>query len=366
MNFAHYLRKFESNSEFNAAYNGDDYDEPWVSATLIPSGETESPEYYRVDYNKSDNRKYLTFVIETDGVIRWKAGSSVAKTIEYKKNKGEWTSITAGTGNSAPSISVSSGDVVKFRGDNESYSVPTEYDCCSFSGTTCSFKLEGNIMSLIDSDDFPTLENFTSGWVFNCLFRHCSTLTSAKDLVLPATAMTNQSYRMMFSGCTSLTDAPKVLPATTLAQSCYEQMFVGCSSLTGIPALAEATLTPGCYYGLFKNCTSLTTTPNLPATTLADGCYMQMFQGCSSLTTAPELPAPTLPHNAYYEMFTGCTRLNYVKCLAVSGINVDGSTDRWLGFTSSTGTFVKSPDVSESTWGRSYNGIPENWTVQNA
>ena len=37
----------------------------------------------------------------------------------------------------------------------------------------------------------------------------------------------------MFSGCTSLTQAPE-LPATTLADSCYNVMFKGCSSLSEI------------------------------------------------------------------------------------------------------------------------------------
>jgi hypothetical protein len=35
----------------------------------------------------------------------------------------------------------------------------------------------------------------------------------------------------MFSGCTSLTEAPE-LPSTVMKERCYEKMFYGCTSLT--------------------------------------------------------------------------------------------------------------------------------------
>jgi hypothetical protein len=44
----------------------------------------------------------------------------------------------------------------------------------------------------------------------------------------------------MFSGCTSLVQAP-VLPATTLKNGCYANMFSGCSSLSYIKALFTTT-----------------------------------------------------------------------------------------------------------------------------
>lgn len=38
-----------------------------------------------------------------------------------------------------------------------------------------------------------------------------------------------------------------------------------------------------CYYNMFSGCTSLTQAPALPATTLAGSCYYNMFRNCSSL-----------------------------------------------------------------------------------
>jgi hypothetical protein len=138
----------------------------------------------------------------------------------------------------------------------------------------------------------------------------------------------------MFSGCTGLTTAPE-LPATTLADSCYDYMF--------------------------SDCTSLTTAPELPATTLEDNCYRNMFAYCSSLTTAPALPATTLASNCYYYMFNWCSKLNYIKMLSTD-ISASSCLTNWVNGVSSSGTFVKHPDMNSLPSGTS--GIPNGWTVE--
>jgi hypothetical protein len=60
---------------------------------------------------------------------------------------------------------------------------------------------------------------------------------SAENLILPATTLTNDCYRAMFSGCTNLTTAP-VLSATTLVTRCYMRMFYNCTKLNSITCLA--------------------------------------------------------------------------------------------------------------------------------
>lgn len=115
----------------------------------------------------------------------------------------------------------------------------------------------------------------------------------------------------------------------------------------------------GCFYGLFFGCTSLTTAPELPATTLADYCYQNMFTRCTSLTTAPEQPATTLPDCCYQYMFEGCTILNHITMLATDKTSY--SLHDWVSGVSSTGTFVKHPDMDTLPTGQ--HGIPEGWTV---
>lgn len=346
----------------------------------------------RIDWNSKEiadyTTEYLTFNILSAGTINWTASdASIAKTIDYKLNSNEWASITSNTGETVPTITVNPGDKIQFRGNNAQYA--TNYSKHnSFSGSTASFEVEGNIMSLIYGDDFKNKLTISSAYTFTGLFRNCTKLVFAENLILPATTLANNCYETMFYGCTSLTTAPALpattlanycyqnmfngckslttapaLPATTLAQSCYYQMFYGCTSLTTAPALPATTLAQDCYGGMFGSCTSLTVAPELPATTLANSCYRDMFNNCSSLTTAPELPATTLASDCYHNMFKYCAKLNYIKCLATD-ISATGCTSYWVEYIASKGTFVKNPDMTSWTTGAS--GIPTGWTVQDA
>lgn len=211
-----------------------------------------------------------------------------------------------------------------------------------FSGSTASFVVYGNIMSLIYGDDFAGKTEFpemTQNMAFYELFRTCSGLTDASKLVLP-----------------------KVLPDGFSGYGCYTFMFRNCANLVKVPELPYTTLGYGCYKGMFQNCTSLTEAPELPATTLVNYCYQNMFYGCTSLTTAPVLPAPTLPENGlcYAEMFKNCTNLSYIKCLAEGNTNFRLEAQNWVNGVSATGTFVKKTGV---TWPTGDSGIPSGWTV---
>ena len=112
-----------------------------------------------------------------------------------------------------------------------------------------------------------------------------------------------------------------------------------------------------CYQSMFSGCTSLTQAPELSATVLSENCYTSMFSGCTSLTQAPELPATTLANSCYYNMFYGCTKLNYVKCLAKG--NTSDYTPGWLSGVSSTGDFYT---PASTVWTRGGSGIPSGWT----
>lgn len=277
-------------------------------------------------------------------------------TIEYSVDGGStWTSENSSTITiSAPTAETK----VCLRGDNEAYGKP------SGESTTITFDKDcyvyGNVMSLISSTDFATLTTLTSSSTFRNLFWKNEHFVShnTKDLVLPATTLTNgcyysmfhqstisrapelpatvitsSCYSHMFSYCKNLTAAPE-LPALVLEDECYYAMFEGCTSLTQAsalpamelawecydnmyretaiteaPALPATTLVYSCYYGMFWDCASLVTAPVLPATTLAKDCYEYMFYMCTSLVNAPELPATTLQEGCYVCMFYGCTSL---------------------------------------------------------
>ena len=377
-----YINSFSTENDIKIALENGELLKPYVA--YIEDAD-------RIDWNSKEivdyTTEYLTFNILSAGTINWTASdSSVTKTIEYKVNNGEWASITSNT--EGVKITVNSSDKIQFRGNNAQYAIGySKYN--SFSDSTASFEVEGNIMSLIYGDNFKNNSTISSAYTFEWLFKNCIGLTSAKNLILPATTLNSMCYNSMFKSCTSLTTAPE-LPAKTLATSCYSDMFNGCTSLTTAPALPATTLAYGCYNSMFKSCTSLTTAPELPATTLESNCYQFMFYGCTSLTTAPlilpattlnsqcyngmfynctslttapELPATTLKDYCYSNMFYNCPSLNYIKCLATN-ISVIGGTDGWVYGVASTGTFLKASSMASWTTGTS--GIPTGWTVQDA
>ena len=299
--------------------------------------------------------QYLTFDIVTPGTIVWKTESPLnVKKISYSINNGEWTEIKSST--SGASFTVSVGDKVRFKGNNTAYGA-IDTGSNTFNGSTASFNVQGNIMSLTNGDSFASATTI-SDYTFVSLFTNTS-IINAKNLILPATTLTSHCYDSMFKGCTKLTTAP-VLSATTLAEYCYSSMFYGCTSLETAPTLPATKLERNCYYFMFEGCTNLVNAPELPATTLARECYYAMFEGCTSLVTAPTLPAITLANSCYNNMFRGCTKLNYIKAMFVTKPGTDYTYD-WVRGVASTGTFVKN---SEATWNFTGNdGIPGGWTV---
>ena len=313
----------------------------------------------------------LTFEAKTAGaVVTFIANDdAIEKTVEYSKDGGTtWTSkSTNKTAGGIPVTLTNVGDKVMFRGTNDCYGTSTNYNYFTCSADCYVY---GNVMSLINKDNYATNTKFEAMFAFRNLFENNGNIYShdTKVLELPATTLTNYCYWQMFQGCTQLKKAP-ALPATTLAERCYMEMFSGCTELTAAPALPATKMTIHCYSGMFQNCKKLTTTPVLnvdcdgkgycmdvmfkgcieltavavgskidgtlggsccagmfsgcsklasvpsdllPATTLASNCYQQMFQDCAKLEKAPKLPAPTanLAISCYEAMFNGCTILN--------------------------------------------------------
>lgn len=263
----------------------------------------------------------LTFEIISGGTVTWTSTWSY-DIIYCSKNGNDYLS------GSSISVQVNTGDILDFYGNNQAGG--------SFSGTTAVFKAKGNIMSIV---------NTTPDYLRN-LFKSCTGLTDASELILPLSSLPNNYYYAnMFEGCTSLTTAPS-LPATTLSNNCYESMFAGCTSLTTAPSI-------------------------LPAPTINQECYLSMFDNCTSLTTAPVLPAKNLYYRCYKNMFRNCSSLTYIKCLAERGINGDSTYD-WVSLNvpnTSDCIFVKSPNanvgnVNNTTyWKRGVSGILSNWTI---
>ena len=266
---------------------------------------TTEPDYFYIE-NTYDGSN----TISVKQTITGSPDSSLyAKTLQYSKDKTNWTTITLSS--TAYTITLNQGEKVYFRGNEgvlNYYANDGAIQAITNILGTQTHTIGGNINTLVN---YITPNNLTlTQGVFAGLFQNNTTITSAETLTLPATEMTPNCYRNLFYGCTSLVNAPE-----------------------------------------------------LPATTLAEGCYRSLFNGCTSLVTAPDLLAPTLVSYCYAYLFNACTSLNSVKCTATSGVGSNNSTAEWLWNVSPTGTFTKESGV---TWETGVSGIPSGWTVVNS
>ena len=349
---------------------------------------------------------------EDDNVVDFYSNAWLGRIDDNKKqnvylkvNDGEWISIANQT-----SFTLNTGDKLYFKNEGEDLKTfNVNGSSASIGTTTKTFDVAGNVdefmipsgnmtdkqyqnlfvsTKIVDASELILPATELAAECYAYMFRYCTSLTTVPEL--PATILANSCYSNMFRGCTSLTTAPE-LPATTLAENCYQSMFYQCSSLTTTPVLPATTLAKGCYSGMFNDCTSLTTAPELPATTLAENCYQSMFSRCTSLTSTPEvlpattlaescyrymfeectslaaapvLPATTLAEGCYNGMFQRCTNLNHITCLATD-ISATDCAKMWVYGVSSSGTFVKHPNMNDWAIGLTY-GTPSGWVVVDA
>lgn len=231
MEFKKYLGKYATSADVQSAIDSNTLSKPYVA--YIENDDV-------IDYNSIVSIKEipLTFEIISGGTLYWKRFGE-ARTVQYSKNGGEWTSITSITGTGVE-IPVVAGDKVQFKGDNNLYSWGGDSSASHFSDSGAKYTIKGNIMSLINSTNYATMTSFPGGnfdrYALISMFEGCTGLTNAGGLYLP-TFLKEGCYEKMFQYCSNLTTAP-TLPATNLVKSCYMYMFRGCSNLNYIKCLA--------------------------------------------------------------------------------------------------------------------------------
>ena len=292
-----YIKLFETHNEYEAYINDR---QNLVLPNVSFCEDTAGVVHYNQNKEEHDySQDYLTFVALEDGTFQF------TNAINYSIDNGDtWSTLQAGT--STPTIT--SGNKILWKGNL----IPQEYVGSGTFSSSGNFDVEGNILSLFYSDDFEDKNSFEQVCACFNMFKSCTSLINAENLVFP----------------------------TTLKHFCYTWMFEGCVSLV--------------------------TAPKLPATTQAAqyDVYHGMFKGCTSLTKAPELPLTSISNNAYCEMFSGCTNLNYIKMMGITGIGNSYGTRNWVSGVAPSGTFVKN---SAATWNETgVDGIPNGWTVEYA
>ena len=300
---------------------------------------------------KAQDMKSVPLTLEaTEDGTTVTIANPLALTIEYSTDGG--SSWTSGSDNPITISDIGIGGTVQLRGSNAAYSTGTKANSTIITSDKDCYAY-GNVMSMISAAGFATATALTADYALYDLFyqnTHLKNHTS-KDLVLPATTLTENCYGGMFNGCTALTKAP-ALPATTLAVKCYRFMFSSCTALTKAPELPATEMAEECYSTMFQN-TGLTVAPALPSTSLAKGCYMNLFRSCSSLTTPPTLPATVMAESCYEYMFHS-SALSSAPLLPATAL----AKRCYLGMFLNCSSLTVAPELPATTLAEScYNGM---------
>lgn len=218
--------------------------------------------------------QYFTIEALGDGDIQINIPANVTTSfvtsISYSVNDGDWTTITNTDAAITETVSnIKKGDEVRFKGIGTAYCTlwanATYADNTLLIRPTFNYGVKGNIMSLLYGDDFRDKKTLTVANTFSFLFMNDEHIIHSKDLVLPATTITDCCYGRMFYQATNLIDAPQELPAKIVPQKAYYGMFW----LSGIKSCNPSMLkgkefgASSCYCFIYKTPTD--TLPNVDA-----------------------------------------------------------------------------------------------------
>jgi len=142
---------------------------------------------------------------------------SFSNNLEYNNGTNSyWSFYEANT-----EIELSSGNSIVFKGSL----IPFMNNGIGTFTVSGDFEVSGRLLALIN-------HNYMRPYSFKDLFKNCTTLIDASNLIMPKHTEVG-CYEGMFYGCSSLTDSP-ILRAETLSEDCYKDMFYGCTSLNHI------------------------------------------------------------------------------------------------------------------------------------
>lgn len=294
------MHMFATDSEYKQ-YMRQNFDRPFV-ATIELSGSSSA-----VTFHDKYRDIPLTFEISGEGDIVYGnayEGFTANQTMLYRRFCGEWESLTISGTNQSWSLHVYPGDIIQMKNagyDGSLWSV-------TFSGTTCQFRLYGNIASLLSGDTYQTVTEL--GGNLTWLFANCTGLTDAEHLILPFKTLYGSAYQEMFNGCYALQTAPTI-EATSAGTWSMERMFKNCSALTVVQSELYLTeFTDGVCNEMFDGCKSLTYTPQLNVASVGSYSLTAMFRDCHNLKRGPqEIAAPVLGQYSCSGMFVRCYQL---------------------------------------------------------
>lgn len=228
------LKKFETEAEYQAWKDGDDY----VFPNICKVGEEvvynnypepfwiEALEDISVNYYYSSDKKYFGGYWSCDKI--------------------KWTRF------SESDVIVRKGEKIYLHGNRSQSALYV-------SG---KYNVGGSILSLVY--DLEYLSKNTHGAdFFKNLFVNAKNVVNAKDLVLADVPPEHRSsapgpYAFLFQNCSLLQSAPKLPNIVYETYNCFKSMFQGCISLTTAPTIKEINMYAGeCCMHMFQGCQNL-------------------------------------------------------------------------------------------------------------
>lgn len=231
MDYNIYINKYNSAEEIQAALDEGTLKKPYIGMIEDASGNTSIDfdtlePVLPIDYRS----EYFTIEVISGGTLQ---GNRYALQYpEYEiNNSGEWKHGKFNLNDAQV------GDIIKLRGTGDTFYGEELIDT---GRTTASFKVYGNIMSLLEPENFATLTGytFTEEGAFKNLFLNCSKLVDASNLYIPFVGG-NQTFAESFSHCSNLVAGP--ILEEFYYDSYYSQtiqsMFEGCTNLSYLKCL---------------------------------------------------------------------------------------------------------------------------------
>lgn len=260
---------------------------------------------------KDFKKLYLTIEALEDGLQAKLSGTE----LEYSTDGTNWSILPIDTF----TPEVNTGQYIYFRGNT-----------IGISGTfgtftvTKKFNICGPMASLFKKNAGPAkgcISAYQTRKTFNYLFKNCTTLISAKDLIIPYEV----SCERMFQGCTSL----EIPPKNIITRSSLFYMFDNCTALKELPARY-----PSYSYEV------------------EDG--RALFNGCTGLSEIyPYMEYINYDYGGMSSAFSNCTGLKKVY------LPLEPQDIKKLFNNVTNCTLSKLP---KDDWDPSY--IPEGWTVE--
>ena len=307
----------------------------YIGSTLIwqKSGGGQQEHDYSLDYFTIES-------LEDNNQIKMQRSKTPTNpTLSYSLDDGEtWTTvIVSGTITFA---TINTGQKIIFKGTNAKFA--TTWDTYNYFTASKQFKVYGNIMSLLNGDNFKENSEFdsSSNHNFAGLFR-TTYIVDVSNLILPALTLYYSSYNGMFRGATNLEYGPKLLPALNVPQDGYSSMFEGCVKLVeGPEILATSVSGTGALNRMF--------------------CMNRNSKVTAAMTKSPilRITNPQTQNNTYQQLFCGNGNINEITIL-IQGTNL--SFTNWLANTNSSGV-IKT--LSGTTFANGVSGLPSGWTKE--